>query len=796
MKNIIFINGYNNYYNRRVKYSQNLSDYINNYDCFIKEAINFNPNDGVKANMTANLSTEITEASPDYALLVNEYNEIESRWFVIELVRNRNGQYNVQLKRDVIADHFDKLRNLPVYVHKANLAADNPLIFNNEGMQFNQIKTSEIALKDETTKPWIVGYLANDAVKDEEKTITYVDNETVVNLGSLPLHLTDPNDPSRGASLATVDYCHVRNFFGIGGYINNKRACQVSYSPDFGPYTFAITNPGTEQGESFIRLATQTAPSYDEIAAVFRTSILLNEFAFMNAMDVLFEGLNEDIATIDEAEEIRQLNNSLVYSDITQKFYRLTISSTNTDYSEKRVSFGPRDVEAYQTPLYGVLDSSTTDICNAFPEHCIRQTEAGSGKGFQVAYKLNRTTITLSEALTGSERSVTIKPGHQKLTDAPYSMFAMEFNLPNLGLASKMAEELGVSIYDLQILPYCPAIELLAFTEDGFTIRSEATPFVDYSPITHGEEVEGYMLWAKKSSNTFNIMEPINVNFSSSIDVKVANECDMYRLVSPNFNGAYEFSAAKNNGVEYFEVSYTYKPYSPYIQVNPHFGGLYGVIDFNDARGLICNGNFSVATLTDQWRTFEINNKNYENIFNAQIKTMDENNKLNVLSQGISTAINAIGAGFAVQKLGGPGALAGTLSAAGGMVDIAIGQSIYQNNRQLQKDLYNYNLQNVKARPDTLNKISAYNINNKYFPFIEYYTCTDTEKNALKNKIKYEGMTVMTIGTIDEYIGAAEDFNYFKGQLIQSGDIQEDYHIIDAIAVELERGIYLPGGNN
>lgn len=267
----------------------------------------------------------------------------------------------------------------------------------------------------------------------------------------------------------------------------------------------------------------------------------------------------------------------------------------------------------------------------------------------------------------------------------------------------------------------------------------------------------------------------------------------MYRLCSPNYNGAFEFSVAKNLGVDYFEVSYTYKPYSPYIQVNPNFKNLYGK-DFNDARGLICNGNFSVATLTDQWKTYEINNKNYENIFNAQIKTMDKNNQLSLLSQGISTPLNAAAAGIGAGVLSGNvgvGIGAGAASLVGGIADMAIGQSVFQNNRQLQKDLFAMNLQNIKARPDTLNKISAYNINNKYFPFIEYYTCTEVEKEALRNKIKYEAMTVNAIGTIDDYIGAVEEYNYFKASPIILDNIAEDYHLAEAIAVELEKGVYL-----
>ena len=48
------------------------------------------------------------------------------------------------------------------------------------------------------------------------------------------------------------------------------------------------------------------------------------------------------------------------------------------------------------------------------------------------------------------------------------------------------------------------------------------------------------------------------------------------------FSGEFEFSPAKNGGVEYFNVDYLYRPFSPYIHVTPNFGGLYGK-DFNDA---------------------------------------------------------------------------------------------------------------------------------------------------------------------------------------------------------------------
>lgn len=107
-----------------------------------------------------------------------------------------------------------------------------------------------------------------------------------------------------------------------------------------------------------------------------------------------------------------------------------------------------------------------------------------------------------------------------------------------------------------------------------------------------------------------------------AIDLKVSDACDMYRLVSPNFNGQFEFSVAKNGKINYFNVDYSYKPFNPYIHINPEFGGLYGE-DFDDARGLILGGDFSLPFVTDAWTDYQVQNKNYNDIFDRQIKNME-----------------------------------------------------------------------------------------------------------------------------------------------------------------------------
>ena len=89
---------------------------------------------------------------------------IQSRWFIMEDNRTREGQYELTLKRDVIADNYDVIKDAPIYVEKAYINdATNPLLFNSEGLQVNQIKQQEYPIKDETESGWVVGYVPRNA---------------------------------------------------------------------------------------------------------------------------------------------------------------------------------------------------------------------------------------------------------------------------------------------------------------------------------------------------------------------------------------------------------------------------------------------------------------------------------------------------------------------------------------------------------------------------------------------------------------------------------------------------------
>ena len=176
--------------------------------------------------------------------------------------------------------------------------------------------------------------------------------------------------------------------------------------------------------------------------------------------------------------------------------------------------------------------------------------------------------------------------------------------------------------------------------------------------------------------------------------------------------------------------------------------------------------------------------------FNRQIQNMEVQNNVARLNDVLSATVGSIAGGVAGSELGGVlGAVAGLgLTAAAGAADYQINEQIRRENMDYTKDMFGYQLGNIKAVPDGLSKTTAYTKNNKYFPFLEFYTCTEEEKNALKNKLKYNGMTVMRIGTINEFLQPEQ--SYIKGRLIRlEGDY--DNHYVNELSQELYKGVYL-----
>ena len=117
---------YNNYFNRIIKKKDTIADY-KSADANYKEVsnINFNPGDGVNTSIVLGLGQTgvIFDANEEFDYLVayetvDNKQVIDSRWFILEQDRKRGGQYELTLKRDVLADNYNDVVNSPIFLEK------------------------------------------------------------------------------------------------------------------------------------------------------------------------------------------------------------------------------------------------------------------------------------------------------------------------------------------------------------------------------------------------------------------------------------------------------------------------------------------------------------------------------------------------------------------------------------------------------------------------------------------------------------------------------------------------------
>lgn len=783
---------YNNYYNRRIKIEYNLEDYQDAAEetdgeepvkMYHAPTNNFNFDEG------NDLLTEITfnwtkDWFPDYLVLYegswNDTNNIVSRWFIIKSVKNRKDQYIFTLKRDIIADDYTSLNKNVYNVLRCTVPDTNPLVFNKEQFTYNQIKKDEDFLYDETMCPWIVGYIPKETsfaskitvAEDydiDKHTISHIDWDYYKYLGTGTvfgdIRIRDTRVP--------ISY---ENNWWTGGYTGIQ--CHQSRTSNWtGDGTgIGLSNEGIRYSKSKYK-SVKNAARDKWIDWTQVEKLIAEEHPEHNQDDIITQLLSYN-------------GNKVLFSD---GVYRISFFNYGNITHDNGVS----------DHTTGVNDSVTVYI-----KDCFQANYSGSVK-HQDKFAYSYTTQVYSLAMTKIAEANTITYNipvtGNNLTDAPYKMFCMPYpnatgDAPSVrtnnalnyketiekvysSIISNSTTGTGTdNLYDIQLLPYCP----MKFADRNYD-QSEKTNYltfpnnwkegIDYTVIRITDSSgallgqAGHIFFPKESSFTFTLDKVYNsgelktLSSTFAVDnVKLDNETKFIRLCSPNYSGNYEMSPAKNGGLSTINVMCTYKPYNPFIEVQPAFGNLYGS-NFNDSRGLICTGDFSLPIINSAWTQYELTNKTYQQTFNREIKHMEVSNDIarqNQLAQSISGSLTGGLTGATAGAMAGSmagsmgtvvgGVIGGTIgtasSIAGGVADYKNLVKQQKEDLSYKKDLFNFSLQNIKALPDSLSKTSSINAVSKYVPFIETYDATDEEKELLKQYIEYNGMTAGFCGSI------------------------------------------------
>ena len=758
---------YNNYFNRIIKKEDTVAKYMN-ADAHYRVAsnINFNPGDGVNTSLILGLGQngnlfDVEEF--DYLVayeVVDNITKIDSRWFILEQDRKRSGQYELTLKRDVIADNYNDVVDSPIFLEKGYINdVNDPLLYNSESMNLNQIKQLEIPLKDETQSGWVVGYIPSDAFPKVEPAYDRVEKKVTIPMSAditvnglnswnyWQYCSANPNykfmADNAGKRKVTVKIRSQRVWASSG---RTARCDMVTANYAFYPNstdsgTYSQVNSGFIENSSGSWNFPQWYQDYGPVTfsqGTINSSIcgkifdpVRNNSAFNTALNaILGNGIS-----IGDTSALRKLQDKIILDSSTNTYYRISVittSASNPITVTSSVSGGQAALTALKNAMY-------------YPNGA-----GGSLQGEYATFTASNSSTSYAVQLTnvGVSLYVDLNSDRAHLNDAPYDMFCIPFsdtlNLKYgdtkftcsknvaLSMATEIAKDLGSkSVYDVQLLPYCPNRTLIVKSDSPSTtldltgvkydlIKESATnapksaviwctestfqvpittesivvefkPTAD-SPISIKTEsyyeipngitaytnrmgvssstanslmiykvdkatgrvldrkwydtlailTEGslniytfgnwrdpeisisltdyanadyyYVFWLKngafggqflnklaekvKIAKDYSVLNPGN----DAMTRKLANECDLLRLVSQNYSAIFEFSPAKSGGVDGFLADCTYKPWSPYIHIMPKLKGLYGdnFVSIDDARGLICGGDMSLPQLSNE----------------------------------------------------------------------------------------------------------------------------------------------------------------------------------------------------
>ena len=805
----LFYYKYNNYNNRRLKKEETLQGYAP-YLVYSEVQPNFNIGDGVTTQICGGREGNPYYSDADYVIYSADGLKITSRWFIMESHYNRGGQYILNLYRDIVADFYNEIINADTFIEKATLPDSSPLIFNKENIGVNQIKKHEELIMDESEAAWIVGYLDR---KYEGGTLS------LASVNIVPDVTID--------NLDSWEYLKYTNFSShrqdCYGYVAAQAFIMEVVVDDGTAYqTWKNWEAQALTSQNVLDPPTSYVSRTDDLAAY----ISAHAAELNDIVDQYKDLYTTKILTPVTYNDIKDLNGKILYDTQNNKYYKI--------YTQFGFLLDKSRVDEDRSGQY-----LYTYLNNTF------NTEALKISGGNPTYRLD-SQISLCymrlEEVTGTVSSHTVEmpaPANRlHCKDAPFDMFCIPFvdnkfvnnsaiqfgadmktnRIGYLAMVQSIAQQLGTNLYDLQLLPFSPVTGINYYSiANGQKFIDLNTNDLKRYTIVKDNDGKNYMplIWCTASSG--NLTTATYCGPRGYRNTKLNNECNMYRIVSGNYSATFEYNPEKfmTNSTGTFtglNVDFTYLPYQPFIRIAPKFTGLYGS-EFHDARGLILSGDFSLMYLSDAWVNYQTQNKNYQQIFNREIQSMEFQNNIanqqNVWSVVAGTMSGAVGGAVAGSVGGVGGAVAGGVIG-GAMAGFAGYQDI-QNTKKLQaeaidykQDLFGYQLGNIKALPNSIAKSTAYNIINKIFPIIEFYTCTPEERRIVANKIAWNGMTVMAIGKIRDYIGNTwkcdekdnginvTDKGYIKGQIIrlESDDI-DDAHLQATIIEEINKGWYM-----
>ena len=501
---VLLLRGFNNYFNRIVKFYDTLANYKSNSNSYIEYSnkyINFNPNDHITTELVIGSPDQLETSAlldwekngtPDYLVAYEASGtpsvaEIKSRWFILECVRTRSGQYKLSLRRDVIADHYSDILDAPTYIEKGYInSTNNPLLYNNEGLRVNQIKQYEEPLKDETKTGWVVGYIPRDSFSTST-TIT----------SSAAFAQTPDIEVSSLSLWSYWTYCESNSSYKAVATTSTKK--ELSFKIKTG---YKMTNStswasrvvgsyiGQDEGwwqQTVQSTESRAKPSWYEAWSSLKWENLagyggggFTNDACQHITSNLFANNINSYVNSFLAAKLNVLFDNNIYNSIQSQEGKILYDTTNKIYYRIKIA-----TKGENTKFTVTTDiTQGTNLINFINSNLNRtgisvnrlDGNLASGDVIDVALTGGAKYIVLEQVVVNVQ--TTIDNNRLHLEDAPYDMFCIPYSdeirmtdhvdtwTCNKAVALSIATDIGAqsgsgNVYDIQLLPYCPVRGLI-----------------------------------------------------------------------------------------------------------------------------------------------------------------------------------------------------------------------------------------------------------------------------------------------------------------------------------------------
>lgn len=781
------------YYDKNLKYTNR--QIISNLDGLPyaeKEYVNIDSADTINGHIIYQLN--VGEEIPTYVF--DEENN--RRWYVSGITQLRTGKFQISLIRDIISEGNLEWKNEQAYISAGTAPSINYNKYKTWGLPFTNTKINETPLIINGQPSYFVFYTNTQTISD-----TGAITESDLKLSSTLVPSGTQFDEQLESITDYEYYAYINNSDKPTNnllYLDNGNFIEISLGGNNSDYFsrgyewayFFVDEQGVIRNTVYDLYDESSIPNNTSIAISKRDGYSIQTLinVFSGELAQLALNLEKDIRQreankyganqIISLETYYNINNDVgkIFLDkSTSKLYKLNkkilshgsanIRLSNNDILSQNFLSGFRTITGGDVFLLPSNDGNRGFIYYDFGSDATLIyyfSEIESVTTFDFTFTSNVLKLPKSAV-----RCVNISSSGSDIEDAELgqALMQMSANVANLN------KDTG-QIIDIQYLPFSVA-----------TQANENIKVNNKSLVAEFLNLDDYYFSVSQ--------EPLaNIN----------KETDTIKLVSPSRATQFMWSPYNNDGNMNFNIKATIRPFSTVIYIRPQTTGLL-MYNYDDKNCLIIEEDFSLTQLSSEWSQYVRQNRNYSNTFNREIQGREvERTWERRIEQAQAKSDEWTARNISAQKaqaytgnLPIISSIAGAIGTAwkdsaymeAAQLDREYNEAMYQESLSLARDMFNYQLDNIKSQPTMPSKITTIDCKFLGYVYIEYYSTNPTEKQAIENYYYYNGNRIDDYGTFNDYWG-----NFVRGKIIISAHYTQPE--LNELNRRLQAGIFT-GGN-